>query len=149
MNYLLHEDKKITPEEYCRLMESAGWGSGYDLEAVIRSINAYPFVAYARDHSGEVIGYISAFSDGVFSTMLGELVVAPKVQGYGIGRALLNAVEEKYRNVPIYVKPLGDAKKFFLACGYRTPSVEMHVLFKKNERLANSALDITADAPVN
>lgn len=146
MDYVLHKDKQITPEEYCRLMEATGWGSNYDLEAVARSISAYPFVAYARDPAGDIVGYISAFSDRAFSTMLGELVVVPKVQGNGIGRALLNAVEEEFRNVPIYVKPLGKAKGFFLACGYKTPGAEMNVLFKMNESQTNFLLDTDSQA---
>lgn len=44
---------------------------------------------------------------------------------------LLRAVEEQYRGIPIYAKALGDAKHFFLARGYKVPSVEMTVLFKR------------------
>jgi GNAT superfamily N-acetyltransferase len=144
MDYAIYRDKNLRPEEYSSLLASAGWGSDYDLVHVARSIAAYPFVAYARDESGKLVGYISAFSDGVFSTMLGELIVAPQAQGNGIGRSLLEAAEERYRDIPIYVKPLGEAKKFFLACGYRLPKVEMQVLFKSNKVSANSALDTDA-----
>ncbi|CAN5454449.1 hypothetical protein BH11PSE11_BH11PSE11_02970 [soil metagenome] len=133
MIYTLHMDKNILAEEFSALMKAVGWGSSYDLNAVAASISAYPFVAHARDEDAKLIGYVSAFSDGAFSTMLGELVVDPSVQGKGIGRALLGAVEERYRNVPIYVKPLGKAKMFFIACGYGAPSTEVCVLFKKNE----------------
>jgi len=114
-------------------MESVGWGSGYDEEIVRLSLTAYPFVAHARSKSGVLWGYVSAFSDRAFSTMLGELVVHPAAQRKGIGHALLSTVENEFKGVPVYVKPLGEAKHFFVACGYRAPSFEMHVLFKKND----------------
>ncbi|WP_158291762.1 GNAT family N-acetyltransferase [Lampropedia puyangensis] len=113
-------------------MESVGWGSHYSEELVQRSLAAYPYVAYVRSDSGALWGYVSAFSDHAFSTMLGELVVHPLAQGKGIGRALLSAVESEFTGIPIYVKPLGDAKRFFVACGYRAPAIEMQVLFKRN-----------------
>jgi GNAT superfamily N-acetyltransferase len=132
LTYTLHTDKNISAAEYSALMEAAGWGTGYSEEMVRRSLDAYPFIAHARSASGILIGYVSAFSDRVFSTMLGELVVHPEAQRKGIGRALLSAVEEAFPGVPVYVKPLGPAKFFFLACGYQAPAVEMSVLFKRN-----------------
>lgn len=64
--------------------------------------------------------------------MLGELVVYPDAQRLGIGRALLDAVQQEFRGVPVYVKALGDARHFFEACGYRRPSTEMSVLYYPN-----------------
>jgi GNAT superfamily N-acetyltransferase len=132
MTHTIHIDKNISAVEYSALMGAVGWGSGYSEEIVRRSLNAYPFVAHARSPSGMLVGYVSAFSDRAFSTMLGELVVHPEAQRKGIGRSLLSAVESEFPSVPIYVKPLGPAKHFFLACGYRAPAVEMQVLFKRN-----------------
>lgn len=131
MSYSIQIDKNVSAPEFSALMNSVGWGSDYPEEIVSRSINAYPFIAHARSESGELVGYISAFSDQAFSTLLGELVVHPNAQGKGIGRALLTAVENEYPNVPVYVKPLGGAaQQFFLACGYRAPRVEIQVLVK-------------------
>ena len=113
-------------------MESVNWGSGYSEESVRRSLASYPFIAHARANSGALVGYVSAFSDGAFTTMLGELVVHPESQRKGVGRALLSAVERNYAGVPVYVKPLGLASLFFTACGYREPSVAMQVLFNRN-----------------
>jgi GNAT superfamily N-acetyltransferase len=146
MDHKIHKNKAVSVDEFASLMQSVGWGNDYDRAAVRRSIAAYPFVAHARDNNGQLIGYVSAFSDGAFSTMLGELVVHPSSQGQGVGRSLLAVVEQEYRNIPIYVKPLGEAKMFFLACGYRLPTAEICVLFKKNEIPANSEVDADAHA---
>ncbi|HCA26719.1 MAG TPA: hypothetical protein DEP05_03605 [Betaproteobacteria bacterium] len=132
MAYTIYIDKNIAASEYSSLMESVGWSSHYSEEMVRRSLTAYPFIAHARSQSGMLCGYVSAFSDRTFSTMLGELVVHPEAQRKGVGRALLTAVEKEFVGVPVYVKPIGDAKQFFLACGYRVPSVEMQVLFNRN-----------------
>lgn len=132
MSYSIHTDKNISAVEYVSLMESVGWGSNYEEEVVLRSLSAYPLVAHARSRSGLLLGYVSAFSDHAFSTVLGELVVHPTAQRQGIGRALLTVVEQEFYGVPIYVKPLGAARAFFLACGYRVPTVDMQVLFKRN-----------------
>lgn len=132
MTYRIFINKEVSAMEYSSLMESIGWGSNYSEELVQRSLAAYPFVAHARSESGVLWGYVSAFSDRAFSTMLGELAVHPLAHRRGIGRALLSAVENEFSGVPVYVKPLGEAKHFFVACGYRAPAVKMQVLFKRN-----------------
>jgi GNAT superfamily N-acetyltransferase len=141
MSYSIHTDKDISAAEYSALMESVGWGSHYTEEIVRRSLSAYPLVAHARSHSGMLVGYVSAFSDRAFSTLLGELVVHPEAQRKGIGRALLALVEREFSGIPVYVKPLGVAKHFFLACGYRVPSVEMQVLFNRNGAACSNSDD--------
>ena len=113
-------------------MESVSWGSGYSDDSIRKSLAAYPFIAHARSSKGELVGFVSAFSDGSFSTLLGELVVHPDSQRRGVGRALLKAVERNYVGVPVYAKPLGSAALFFAACGYREPSVTMKTLFNRN-----------------
>jgi len=131
MSYQIATTRTVTWWEFADLMESVGWGRGYDEASFQRSYQAYPLVVHARRaDDGVLLGYVSAFSDGAFSTMLGELVVRPIVQGCGIGRALLGVVEAEFPGVPVYVKAMGEAKRFFEACGYRRPASEMTVMFK-------------------
>lgn len=132
MDYIIHHGKAVTAQEFSSLMACVGWGGDYTEELVQRSMTAYPFIAHARNPQGQLLGYVSAFSDYAFSTMLGELVVRPDAQGQGIGRALLHAVEQAFQGVPIYVKPFVAAQEFFLACGYQPPASGMTVLFKRN-----------------
>jgi GNAT superfamily N-acetyltransferase len=132
MTYRIFINKEVSTKEFSTLMKSVGWGSDYSEEQVQRSLAAYPFVAHARSDSGVLWGYVSAFSDRAFSTMLGELAVHPEAQRKGIGHALLSAVETEFTGVPVYVKPLAEAKHFFVACGYRVPAIKMQVLFKRN-----------------
>lgn len=131
MSYQISSERTVTWQEFAALMASVGWGDGYDEISFLRSSGAYPLVVHARSDEGVLLGYVSAFSDGVFTTMLGELVVRPDAQGSGIGRALIGAVEAAFPGTPVYVKALEEATRFFEACGYRRPSREMTVMFKK------------------
>jgi GNAT superfamily N-acetyltransferase len=129
-------DKHVTSEEFARLMSAVGWGdeAGYDLARVRRSIEAYPFVAHARAEDRSLVGYVSAFSDEVFSVFLGELVVHPAFQRQGIGSRLLRTVESRYAGVPVYVKPFAEQQPFFERNGYARPRRAMAVLYKRNDR---------------
>ncbi|BEP94430.1 hypothetical protein GmRootA79_28140 [Acidovorax sp. A79] len=130
MGYQISTDKTVTWREFSALMAAVGWGE-HDEALFLRSCRAYPLVAHARMDDGAVVGYVSAFSDGAFSTMLGELVVHPAVQGRGIGRALMQRIELEFPGVPIYVKAMGGARHFFSACGYREPQAQVTVMFKR------------------
>ena len=83
----IHCTKNISVPEYVSLMAAVGWGAitDYDATSVSRSIDSYPFVAHARTTDGALVGYVSAFSDGAFSTFIGEVLVHPQLQGQGVG----------------------------------------------------------------
>jgi GNAT superfamily N-acetyltransferase len=130
MQYTIATDRTLAWPEFSDLMQSVGW-SGYDEQSFLRASSAYPLVVHARNTEGQLIGYLTAFSDGAFSTILGELVVHPDAQRASVGKALLSVVETTFPDVPIYVKALGDSKHFYEACGYRLPRKEMTVLFKR------------------
>jgi ribosomal protein S18 acetylase RimI-like enzyme len=137
MEYLFSESKSVTPAELNALFLEIGWGQ-HSAEQLQRSVDAYPFVAHARTDTGMLVGYVSAFSDEVFSTMLGELAVHPKYQRQGIAAKLLARVEARFPNAPVYIKALGEAKSFFISCGYKTPRTELTVLFKKPTPACNA-----------
>lgn len=132
--YEMFHDKNLEPAEVANLMASVGWGSesDYDSLAIERSLSAYPLIAYCRDSEGLLIGYVSAFSDGAFSTFVGELVVRPSHQRRGIGSALLAYVVEQYRGIPVYATPFQDTESFFLNRGFRIPERLMSVVSMRN-----------------
>ena len=130
----VHCDKQILPSEFALLMESVGWGVAvdYDNVSVLQSFAHYPFVAHARAEDGSLVGYVSAFSDEMASTFIGELVVHPSFQRQGVGTRLLQAVESRYAGVPIYAQPFLDQQAFFLNNGYSLPRRPMSVVSKRN-----------------
>ncbi len=130
----LFTDKNIKSDELLKWMVSVGWGkeSDYDLNVLEKSIAAYPIIAYCRDASGALVGYVSAFTDNAFSTFIGELVVRPEFQRKGIGSALLAHVVEKCRGIPVYATPFEDTQDFFLERGFRVPKRLMSVVSMRN-----------------
>jgi GNAT superfamily N-acetyltransferase len=137
-NTAIRVSKEIESLEFAALMSAVGWGqiADYPSEVVRRSLTAYPFVAHARNTQGQLVGYVSAFSDGAFSAFIGELVAHPSVQRYGVGSRLLEAVESYCKGIPVYAKPFADVEEFFLKQGYRRATRAMSVLFKLNRPAA-------------
>ncbi len=130
----MYTDKQISPDEFAELMDSVGWGSkqDYDSDAIRKSIESYTFVAHIRNDDGQLVAYVSSFSDGAFSTFIGELVVHPTCQGNGLGKELLSAVERRFDGVPIYANPFAPEKEFFIHQGYSEPKRPMMVVSKQN-----------------
>ena len=127
-------DKNVAPTEVANLMASVGWGkeTNYNAAEIERSLSAYPIIAYCRDSEGVLVGYVSAFTDGAFSTFVGELVVRPSHQHRGIGSSLLAHVVEKCRGVPIYATPFQETEAFFLERGFCMPKRLMSVVSMRN-----------------
>lgn len=127
-------DKNIAADEVANLLASVGWGkeSDYDTATIERSMAAYPIIAYCRNAHGLLIGYVSAFTDGAFSTFIGELIVRRDYQRRGIGSALLAHVVDQCRGVPVYATPFQDTEEFFLERGFRIPKRLMSVVSMRN-----------------
>ena len=131
-SFRIYENKDIAASEFANLMASVGWGAeaDYDKLLVERSLRAYPFIAYARDEGGRLVGYVSAFSEGAFSTFIGELVVRPEAQRLGLGTELLKRVESRFPGIPLYAHPFADTEEFFIFRGYQSPERPIQTLFK-------------------
>lgn len=130
----IFSDKNLAPAEIANLMAAVGWGkeAQYDCKEIEKSLLAYPIIAYCREVDGLLVGYVSAFTDGAFSTFLGELLVRPSHQHRGIGSTLLAHVVERCRGVPIYATPFQDAEAFFLEKGFSVPKRLMSVVSMRN-----------------
>lgn len=115
MNYSISADRVITCEEFSDLLGSVGWGDAEEA-AFLRSRNSYLLIVTARSSDGLLVGYASAFSDGAFTTMLGELIVRPgsQPQRLGIGRSLIRgwkASSQAYRSTSKRWATLGTSSK--------------------------------------
>ncbi len=120
----------VAPTELAGLLGAVGWGT-HSLEDLAQSVSAYPCVVHARSELGELVGYLSAFSNGVLTTMFGELLVHPQHRRRGIASHMMGLVKARYPHAPAFVKALRDARHFFSAQGFKVPSAEMTVMFWK------------------
>jgi GNAT superfamily N-acetyltransferase len=125
----LVELQRPEASELASLLDCVGWGSN-PVEVIARSIAAYPCTICAKTQEGALGGYLSAFSDEVISTMLGELVVHPAYRRRGVASAMLAVLEQRYPDAPIYIKALGESKLFYAARGFKQPKAELTVMFK-------------------
>lgn len=115
-------DKNVTALELQQLYIAAGfdWAAGEEmLDGLERSITGSTFVAHARNAEGKLIGFLSALSNGVYTTFIDLVVVDAAVQRRGIGSALVRATEVHFSGVPIYAMPFTDMHELFLGLGYR------------------------------
>ncbi|MBK9183786.1 MAG: GNAT family N-acetyltransferase [Ignavibacteria bacterium] len=109
--------EKPTGTELCALYDAVGW-EGNQPEALDISIAAYPCTFTVRNEDGTLIGYLSAFSDEVLTTMIGELIVHPMHQRTGIGSALLRRLREQYPRPSIYANVLPLPRNFFMLTAF-------------------------------
>ncbi|MCF6337982.1 MAG: GNAT family N-acetyltransferase [Gammaproteobacteria bacterium] len=123
--------KDIIAKELTALRNSVNWFRHSSCADIERSIEAYPFTAQARNSAGKLIGYLSAFSDDVFTTMIGELLVHPDYQRRGIGTALLKKAELRYPGIPVQAHSPSGCLSFFTRQGYTSPEQTMRVVLKK------------------
>ena len=141
----LKTGKDIVAKELTALRNSVNWSRHSSCADIERSIKAYTFTAQARNSADELIGYVSAFSDNVFTTMIGELLVHPDYQRRGIGTALLKKVELRYPGIPMQAHSPSGCLSFFTKQGYASPEQAMQIVLKSimpvNESVIAWAID--------
>ncbi|MCB0116196.1 MAG: GNAT family N-acetyltransferase [Caldilineaceae bacterium] len=97
------------------------WGRGPAAVDVLRIFRGSDYVVLAVDDtSGQVIGYITAISDGVSAAYIPHLEVRPAWQGQGIGTALVRRMLARLRH--LYMIDLmcdDDLRPFYERLGFR------------------------------
>ncbi|HOE66505.1 MAG TPA: GNAT family N-acetyltransferase [Candidatus Hydrogenedentes bacterium] len=79
-------------EEVARLFDAVGW-SRRDPDRLARAFARSLHVRFAF-HDNELAGFARAVSDGEYYATLHDIVVAPRFQGQGIGRRLVESILE-------------------------------------------------------
>lgn len=82
------------------LYESVGW-SAYtrDVPLLMTALINSSFVATARSSTQELLGLIRTVSDDATICYVQDILVRPAAQREGVGRALLNSVLDRYRDL--------------------------------------------------
>ena len=140
-NIQIKTGKDIVAKELSALRRSVGCDNkAHSCADIERSIEAYPFTALARNAAGDLVGYVSAFSDEVHSTLISELLVHPDYQRRGVGAALLKKVELHYPGVPMHTCCSGEQVGFFIRQGFTTPTQDMRLLSKEQSLMRESVI---------
>ncbi len=92
---------KLPPgEQILSLYDSVGW-SAYtdDPEVLIQALANSTFAVYAYDQQQQLTGLIRVISDNATICYVQDILVCPSAQRSGIGRALFDAVLQKFQHV--------------------------------------------------
>jgi ribosomal protein S18 acetylase RimI-like enzyme len=99
----------------------AGWPNPPSPETHLRLLTCSAHVELAMDDAtGDVVGFITAISDGVLSAYIPLLEVLPAYQGRGIGSTLVRRMLERLRHlymVDLLCDP--DLQGFYARLGMR------------------------------
>lgn len=86
--------------ELLDLYASVGWTSyTRDPEALARAVRQSGFVWTTRDGAGQLLGLVRGVTDDVSILYVQDILVTPAWQRRGVGRALMEAVLERYPHV--------------------------------------------------
>jgi GNAT superfamily N-acetyltransferase len=79
----------------------AGWPHPLSPETHLRLLAGSDYVVLAiNGKTGQVVGFVTALSDGVLSGFISLLVVRPDFQGQGIGQGLMTRMLDRLGNLP-------------------------------------------------
>ncbi len=114
----------ITAEEYMELRRKVGWCE-FPLEEAQAGIdNAYMIICVRDDD--KAIGVVRLLWDGGYVAFLSDVIVDPRYQGKGIGRALVEAVIKRIKDdmkpgykVKLNLNSAKGKEKFYEKFGFR------------------------------
>ena len=99
-DFTISNGSNISDAEALALYSSVGWAAyTRDPELLMRGIRNSSFVVTARDPGDALIGLARAVSDDATICYLQDILVEPAYQGVGVGRRLLEAVQDRYAHV--------------------------------------------------
>jgi ribosomal protein S18 acetylase RimI-like enzyme len=114
----------ITPEQLHGFF--VGWPNPPSPETHLKLLAGSDDIVLAVDQaSGNVVGFVTAITDGVLSAFIPHLEVLPSYQGRGIGRELVRRIVEKLSGlygIDLLCDP--PLQAFYLRCGMQ-PAVGM------------------------
>jgi ribosomal protein S18 acetylase RimI-like enzyme len=123
------------------------WDESWRPDVLERTVGSPDSIALVHQDGAILDGFICAHDFG-FRAYLSELVVAPDVQGRGIGARLLAEVERRLadRGCAVIVADVWrDAERFYRSQGWAPPSV---ILLRKRLSRGAAQLGVATDGEV-
>lgn len=103
------------------LNDHSFWAQGRSLGA-LRQMLKGSAAAVSLWQSGQLVGFCRASSDGVFRAVLWDVVVAPELQGQGLGRRLVETLlaQPQLRRVERVYLMTSNSSGFYRQLGFET-----------------------------
>ncbi len=112
----------ITPEQLTGFFTQ--WRNPRPPEGHLAILRGSDYVALALDEdSGQVVGFVTALTDGIQAAFIPLLEVLPDYQHQGVGSVLMNKVIEKFAHLPALDLTCNPALQTFYARFGMQPSV--------------------------
>ena len=111
---------KVETSELIDLYESVGWTAYTSKLALMAQLLPNSLFYRVARYKNKLVGLIRVVGDGLSIVYVQDLLVHPDYQGYGLGKALLNHILEKYkevRQVVLLTDDLESTRMFYEACG--------------------------------
>lgn len=98
--FVIAASPEVSGAEVVALYESVGWAAyTRDPGLLLQALRNSSFVVAARNPDGRLVGLARAVSDDATICYVQDILVDPGCQGAGVGRAMLEAVQARYRHV--------------------------------------------------
>lgn len=127
----------LLDDKFCgdvaRVYCSVGWGDSYEISFIRELYLNSGFFVVAR-YQGECVGILRALTDNCLTTWIAEVVVDPRHQGVGVGKAMMDKLKKRYKHTAIYSDPLKEAAGFFEKMGI-SPKEKLVACSRRGEPL--------------
>jgi GNAT superfamily N-acetyltransferase len=117
-NAVISLSDPIAQEEVLSLYVANRWSSAEKPDLLMRALRNSHALATARV-DGRLVGLVNAISDGHLVAYFPHMLVLPEFQRQGVGRQLMAAMLERYRDFhQLMLTADGDAVAFYEAMGF-------------------------------
>jgi GNAT superfamily N-acetyltransferase len=117
-NAVISLSDPIAQEEVLSLYVANRWSSAEKPDLLMRALRNSHALATAR-MGGRLVGLVNAISDGHLVAYFPHMLVLPEFQRQGVGRQLMAAMLERYRDFhQLMLTADGDAVAFYEAMGF-------------------------------
>jgi ribosomal protein S18 acetylase RimI-like enzyme len=112
------DDAEVPWRQAAALFAAVGWGAR-DKEDVRAAFSRSTFKAFAFD-AGELIGFARTIDDGKFYATIVDVVVSPAHQRRGVGRALVEDIQERLNEfLVVTLTAAPEVQPFYRKLGWR------------------------------
>jgi ribosomal protein S18 acetylase RimI-like enzyme len=116
--HIERDDAEVPWSQAAALFAAVGWGAR-DPADVQAAFSRSTFKAFAFD-AGKLIGFGRTIDDGKFYATIVDVVVSPAHQRRGVGRALVEDIQERLNGfLVVTLTAVPDVQPFYRKLGWR------------------------------